>query len=239
MTNTRTADITTILFDAGNTLTFVDLSRVGRIFHEAKTPHPPEALARAERAARAVMYRTSEENPGIRDRDRWGIYMRALFDAIGLRDESTARRIHADLLEVHHRENLWRAVPPDTPSVLDELRQRGYRLGVVSNADGRVPALLSEIGPGGVLRGHHRLASRRGGKARGAHLRTGLGSAERGDAQHAMYVGDFPDVDVVGARRAGLAPVLLDPLGVARAMDCPVIRSLRELTTLLPAAAPR
>jgi putative hydrolase of the HAD superfamily len=36
----------------------------------------------------------------------------------------------------------------------------------------------------------------------------------------ALYVGDLYPVDVVGARRAGLEPVLLDPLGRYGDRDC-------------------
>ncbi|MBZ0267422.1 HAD-IA family hydrolase [bacterium] len=237
MTNTHTDRITTILFDAGNTLAFVDLDRVGRIFGEAGFPQPREALARAEHAGRAVMYRASERDPAIRDRDRWDVYMRSMFDSIGLRDEAVATRIHDELLEVHRRENLWRAVPKDTLPALDELRTRGYRLGVISNADGRVPTLLAELGLAdrfeviidshlvGVEKPDPRIFAL-------ALERMGAGPAE------AMYVGDFPAVDVAGARGAGLAPVLLDPLGAASDPGCPVIAALSELPLLLPARAP-
>jgi FMN phosphatase YigB (HAD superfamily) len=42
----------------------------------------------------------------------------------------------------------------------------------------------------------------------------------------AVYIGDLYSVDVLGARAAGIAAVLLDPGGVWGARDCPVARSL-------------
>ena len=37
----------------------------------------------------------------------------------------------------------------------------------------------------------------------------------------ALYVGDLYEVDVVGARRAGMAAVLLDPAGLNASRDVP------------------
>lgn len=238
MTNTRTAEITTILFDAGNTLVFVDLVRVGRVFENAGIQRSSEELETAERAARAAMYRVSEENATIRDRDRWETYTRAMLEATGMRDDATVAAVHDELLALDRRENLWTAVPPDTVPLLEELSRRGFRLGVVSNADGRVPALLGKVGLADyfetVIDSH--LVGVEKPEPRIFELALEALGVE---ARHTMYVGDSPAVDVVGARRAGLSPVLLDPLAMARDVDCPVIRSLGELANLLPEAAPR
>jgi putative hydrolase of the HAD superfamily len=45
----------------------------------------------------------------------------------------------------------------------------------------------------------------------------------------ACYVGDIHAIDVRGARGAGIAPVLIDPVGAYAAPDCPVIAHLEEL----------
>ena len=46
------------------------------------------------------------------------------------------------------------------------------------------------------------------------------------------YVGDMPGIDVVGARRAGLRPFLVDPLGLHHDADHDRISSLAELAVL-------
>ena len=51
--------------------------------------------------------------------------------------------------------------------------------------------------------------------------------------ERAVYVGDTYLKDVLGARAAGLAPVLLDRSGAAIVQDCPVVGDLRELVPLL------
>ena len=48
-----------------------------------------------------------------------------------------------------------------------------------------------------------------------------------------MHVGDLYHVDVVGARNAGLAPMLLDPHGLYAAHDAERVRTLGELADRL------
>ena len=52
-------------------------------------------------------------------------------------------------------------------------------------------------------------------------------------AKEAVYVGDNYYADVVGSRRAGLQPVLYDPLGIFPEPDCPTIRSFDELNSII------
>jgi FMN phosphatase YigB (HAD superfamily) len=44
-----------------------------------------------------------------------------------------------------------------------------------------------------------------------------------------VHVGDFYSVDVVGARAAGIRPVLLDEGDLYPDADCPRVRSLAQL----------
>ena len=53
------------------------------------------------------------------------------------------------------------------------------------------------------------------------------------DANEAAYVGDLYPVDVVGARSAGLLPILYDPFDLNRGADCFRIRSIEELLALV------
>jgi putative hydrolase of the HAD superfamily len=52
-------------------------------------------------------------------------------------------------------------------------------------------------------------------------------------AQETIYIGDNYFADVVGARRAGLRPVLYDPQGVFPGADCTTIKSFDELKSIL------
>ncbi len=45
----------------------------------------------------------------------------------------------------------------------------------------------------------------------------------------ALYVGDNYYADVLGAQRAGIRPILVDPQGVFPDAECPVIDSVGEI----------
>ena len=49
------------------------------------------------------------------------------------------------------------------------------------------------------------------------------------DADDVWYVGDMPAIDVVGARRAGIRPFVVDPLGLHADADYDAVSSLAEL----------
>ena len=48
-----------------------------------------------------------------------------------------------------------------------------------------------------------------------------------------VHVGDFYNIDVVGARNAGLQAILVDERDQYRDADCPRIRSIAELPALI------
>jgi FMN phosphatase YigB (HAD superfamily) len=47
------------------------------------------------------------------------------------------------------------------------------------------------------------------------------------------YVGDMPRFDVVGAKRAGLRPFLMDPHGFQHRMTCEKLASLADVIPAL------
>ncbi len=53
------------------------------------------------------------------------------------------------------------------------------------------------------------------------------------DPARTAYVGDMPRFDVVGARRAGLRPLLMDPYGFQHRMTCEKVTSLADVLSLL------
>jgi putative hydrolase of the HAD superfamily len=51
--------------------------------------------------------------------------------------------------------------------------------------------------------------------------------------EEAVYVGDIYEIDVVGARAAGMAAVLVDPLNRWTDLDCDRIAAIHELPAWL------
>jgi putative hydrolase of the HAD superfamily len=134
------------------------------------------------------------------------------------------------------------ALYPDVLPVLDALRGRGVTLGVISDWG---------VGLGLVLR-HHDLvqyfdfavisAAVRHAKPDPALFATAL---RRADAipDYALHIGDSYLLDVLGARAAGITPILLDRHGAhdAQTLDCLVVHDLYGLLELLcisPAISP-
>jgi putative hydrolase of the HAD superfamily len=110
------------------------------------------------------------------------------------------------------------------------------RTAVVSNADGRVEALLSTAGLRPhlefVLDSHYEGVEKPDPEIfRRALARLGV------PGERALYVGDIYAIDVVGARAAGLAPVLIDSVGAYGEVDCPRIERLSDLLDRLPRRA--
>jgi putative hydrolase of the HAD superfamily len=118
----------------------------------------------------------------------------------------------------------------DVPSSLDNLKGMGFKLGVISNFDPFLKDILvrldlaqyfnaiissSEVG---ILKPDPEIF----------HLalrRVGL------NAEESMYVGDAYYPDIVGAKRAGLTPVLIDRDNRCGEVDCLKIPGLNELVS--------
>ncbi len=210
-----------VLFDAGGTLIHLDGERICRA---AGVAWSPERFADAEADAVARIRAWIRENPQSTDAERFPLFFDAILSGLGLetreaRTEAT-RRIAAE----HARANLWSKAGDGAAETLEALHERGYRLGVVSNADGRVRRLLEDA----------RLASRLDLILDSAELGIEkpdpgifLAAARRLDLAPAdcAYVGDIYDIDVVGAQAAAMQPILIGrcpaPEGVRRVAKLP------------------
>lgn len=123
---------------------------------------------------------------------------------------------------------------PDAAPALRALRADGHRLVVVSNWDASLHERLQETGLAPLVDGALASAEVGAAKPDGAIFTAALELT--GTAPHeTWHVGDSPGADVVGARRAGLFPVLIARDGRVEA-DVPVIETLDEL---IPLALPR
>jgi putative hydrolase of the HAD superfamily len=218
-----------VLFDAGNTLLFLDYGRMAQAVGAALgLPLTGEALAaHAAEAAQAM------ERVAGNDGERAAVYLEALFRSSGV----PAGRMPevGDCLERLHRErHLWCSVHERTHESLSRLRAAGLRLGIVSNSDGRVEQALAASG----LRAYFDVVidSSLVGveKPDPAIFRAALDALGIGP-EEALYVGDLYEVDVVGARAAGIEAVLLAPSSPGPGRPCRTAGSIGELVdALLP-----
>ncbi|MDY0042744.1 MAG: HAD family hydrolase [Desulforhabdus sp.] len=123
-------------------------------------------------------------------------------------------------------------VYPSTIETLQQLRQAGFTLGVVTNrrdsCDEQLSALgLKEFMDVTVVAG--KVSAWKPDPAIFEHALKML----KASPEQVIYVGDNYFADIVGARRAGIRPVLIDPEGVFTEPECTVITSIEELLTVL------
>lgn len=219
-----------VIFDAGGTLVFLDYARLARAVAEALRLPITEAGLRQHAGAAAL----AMEDRRLSDTERGGRFLVTLFTLAGV-PAGRIGELRDLLLSLHREFHLWGAHDEATVNALARLRTAGFRLAVISNSDGRAARTLEingllqyfefviDSGEVGIEKPDPRIFEL-------ALTRLGLAPAE------ALYVGDLYEVDVLGARAAGIPPVLVDTEGAHGQVDVPVVRSVAELADQLLAA---
>lgn len=217
-----------VIFDAGNTLLFLDFDRLAREVGTAigVALDGPRIAATAPDAARAL-----ERKERLTDRERATRYLELLFLHAGV-DPLQLPAVREALLQMHATRHLWSGVHPGTPKALARLRELGIPLAVVSNSDGRVEEALRVAGirdAFDVVIDSAVVGVEKPAPAIFGHALAALGVA----AHEAIYVGDIYEIDVVGARAAGLDVVLVDPDGRNAGRDVPTHACVADVVTAL------
>ena len=216
-----------VLFDAGNTLVFLDYDRMAEGVGAAlDLPLTGAGLATHGAAAAAAM-----EHATGTDQERAAAYLEALFRHGGVPAARMAE-VRSCLYHMHRERHLWCSVQERTPEALARLRAAGLRLGIVSNSDGRVEQALLAAG----LREYFDVVidSSLVGieKPDPAIFRAAMEALDVAP-EETLYVGDLYEVDVVGARAAGIEAVLLSSSQPVPERGCPTVASVHELVNAL------
>lgn len=218
-----------VLFDAGGVLLDLDYAYLRRLIEARHGAVTIEQLAQLEAQARMEIHR--QVAGGGRVSDAWRDYFHVILARVGV-PAAEQDGVIDSLWEAHQRFGLWTVAIPGGPEVVADLKRRGFRLGVVSNAEGRVEQDLESAGYRGLFEtviDSHVVGVEKPDPEIFRIALKGLDAA----AQNALYVGDLPAVDLAGARAAGLAPVLLDRHDLYPDVAGPRLRSLQELPALL------
>lgn len=171
-----------------------------------------DVFVREELEARRILHATVDAGSDGTEPDLWSAYFRDLFSRCGVPEDAFAEVSEA-VRRAHEERHMWTHTIPGTGAVLDRLRKDGLRVGVISNADGRMEGALVDAG----LRDHLEFVIDSGtvGVAKpSAEIFLAGCEAAATPAAECLYVGDLYPVDYVGASNAGLRALLLDPLGV-------------------------
>jgi len=164
----------------------------------------------------------------------WIEYSRRRLLALGASPEWAVE--HAPLTSAHMGE-MYRPesiVPDDVRRVLPLLRDASYIMAVISNRDKPFRDTLdshelSEFFPYALAAGEVEIFKPEPGVFIHALRHVNVAASET------IYVGDNYYADVVGARNAGLVPLLHDPNRIFPDADCATIHSFDELPSLIEA----
>jgi putative hydrolase of the HAD superfamily len=114
----------------------------------------------------------------------------------------------AALFEFFARAEAW-TLYSETLATLEQLKGHSFTVGVISNFDSRLLGLLDGLGISPFVDAV--VISTRAGAAKPAREIFAQALAHVGvSAENAIHVGDSYEADVVGARAAGITPVLVD-----------------------------
>ena len=221
----------TIFLDAGGVLVFPNWWRVSDALRAHGVDVAPEALADAEPHAKRRLD-TDAIIRTTRDQERGWRYFDLILEQAGIAPDDRTRDALAELHAYHQVSNLWEHMPDDVLPSLREMKALGQQLVIVSNANGTVQQLAERLGltecVGCVLDSFVE-------KVEKPDPRFFEIALERSGARRetTIHVGDLYEVDVVGARAAGIRPVLFDVAGLYPEADCPRVASLADLVEAL------
>jgi len=194
-----------IFFDAGNTLVFPNLERTLAPLHARGIRPATEKLHAAERAAKHKLDGGElVANGNSVDFNYWDAYYAELLMELGLPDEE----LKLALIKTSRQSGAWDHVRPGTRHVLEQLRAK-YQLGVISNSDGGIGALLHRCGLGecflSITDSGHVGCEKPDPRIFRAALKTlDVPPSET------LYIGDVYSVDYLGARAAGMQALIMD-----------------------------
>jgi len=238
MTDIPYADLQFLFLDVGNTLLSMDFDLLRDELGRCGPRVDAGALRRAESAARPAVSAAIRARGTSGSVDVFALYLREILQHTGLR-EDRARPVAdelADRLHAMPTDRLWSIPLPGVHEALAGFRELGLRLVAVSNSDGTAERSLVRADLRSFFEAVHDSALvgfEKPDPRLFQHALTAAGARP----EVALYIGDLYDVDVRGARSAGMHALLLDPHGDWQDRDCARARDLGELLEALRASS--
>lgn len=218
-----------IFFDVGNTLFFYNYDFLRDLLAERFNVNTTNAeLETAHKSALLSIVRDGITLKGhdVLSREtykRW-------FTSVGVDEDRIDSAI--DAIRSHpFRHLFWARLEDGTREMLDWFRERGFKLGVISNAEGQIKRLLEhtnmdyrfdvvlDSGVEGISKPDRRIFNK---------AAETIGT----EPSRCIFVGDLYDVDVLGAQNAGMTPILVDRTGKYKNADCLTVARVADLTKL-------
>jgi FMN phosphatase YigB (HAD superfamily) len=215
-------ELKTIFFDIGNTLLFPSRSIILASIYKRGVIPTLEQWQAIERATKQK-FDDIVQHGGPADHGFWFLFYTQLLQQRGIQDDA----LRDSLVKATRVSANWCDMRPGTRESLERIGKR-YPLAVISNADGKLAAVLERCGIA------HFFAS---------VIDSGVVGCEKPDSaifqaalrsmnaapEQSLYVGDVYSVDYLGATRAGMQAMLFDVSGAYRGNGLPRVESLEEL----------
>lgn len=229
-------EIDAVLFDAGGTL--FDLKPTKEeVLHSLLKKRgfevPLEKVTRLLAKAERRFDEKAAALDGINEGAFWKEYDKFVLEQLQYKGDfkEFSDKLSAEFEKMIPQVNSW-AEYPDARPLLDDLKDRKFRLGVVSNATDLVRRVLDNLdltkyfetivvsAEVGVRKPHERIFKIAADRVRSPPNRV-------------IYIGDRFAIDVLGAKRAGMNAILLDRFGAYTDLRVLRVKSLSALRRYL------
>jgi putative hydrolase of the HAD superfamily len=219
-------EVDAVFFDFGETLATLAPAKEELFIQAARSIGLELELETVRSAYRIVDFHNKYSSVKVKDRDAfYQHYNDQLAEALGV--SSHLARLQPALTKQFSKEKKWKLFE-EAPRVLNCLRQQNLPLALVANWDSNLLDLVERLGI------RQEFSSIVSSQAAGVEkpdpaifLRAVDELSLSVKTHRILYVGNEYRADVMGARAAGLTPVLVDRNGFYNHADCPRFVSLQ------------
>lgn len=220
-------EVKAVFFDFGDTLATLVPSKEELFVRAARSLGIELELETVKRAYQIVDFHNKYSSLHIRDRDSfYDKYNEQLAEALGISSHFTTL---GPVLAAEFRNHKKWMLFDEVPEVLGSLRQQDLLLALVANWDRNLSLLTEELG---IREAFSTVVSSQDAGVekpdRAIFLRAADELSISVTTEQILYVGNEYRADVIGARAAGLIPVLIDRAGRYNQADCLRFASLLE-----------
>jgi len=231
-----TEELDAVMFDLGGTL--IDLVPTKDVvFHKVLVRHghkvPLANLTKAIAEADRKFDKESADLDGVHEDWFWNKFDKFVLDRVAYRGDHTefAKDVSSEFERIVPNVKSWTEYA-DVRPLLDSLQERDFKLGLISNATDLARKVVNHLGLSKYFETVV-ISDEVGFRKPDKRIFKLAASKANVSPSRILYVGDKFEVDVVGARGAGMNSILIDRAGIYSDVDCIRIRTLNELRRFL------
>jgi len=231
-----TEEIDAVMFDLGGTL--IDLEPTKDVvFHRVLTRQghkvPLATVKKIIWEAEKKFDKDFADLDGVNEERFWKKFDKHVLEAVEFKGDASdfAKEVSAVFEHIIPNVKSWIAYDDVFP-ILDDLKARDFRLGLISNATSLARRVSDHLGLSKYFETiviSDEVGFRKPDKRIFRLAAKNVNLAPN----RIIYVGDKFEVDVVGAKKAGMNSILLDRMGIFPDAHCIRIRTLKALSRYL------